>query len=342
MLVFDEPTAALSADDASRLFRGDPLLWPRRASPSIFVSHRYGEVLELCDCGHRAAQRAGRPRREHRRDDRRSVGRADARTTRRVGVHAHLARSSRGTRCPRGRRRALRTPGLAAALTVSVRRRRDRSPCTARWDPATPSWPASSAGTRGARRARSASAASRGVDRTLASRERRDRHRSRQPHGQRVVPRAEGAQQRQCRLGVEGTSRPLPADPVRPPRTRAGRHVLRAKSRSPRRALARAVRVLSGGNQQKVVLARWLMRDADVLLLVEPTQGVDVGARIDIYREIDALARDGVACLSCRATPRRWRHRRSGARVLPGRVVADLARRLDQRPQPPGRRARER
>ena len=61
--------------------------------------------------------------------------------------------------------------------------------------------------------------------------------------------------------------------------------------------LGRAVRVLSGGNQQKVVLARWLMREADVLLLVEPTQGVDVGARIDIYREIDRLARLGVACL---------------------------------------------
>ncbi|UFN44120.1 sugar ABC transporter ATP-binding protein [Nocardioides okcheonensis] len=57
----------------------------------------------------------------------------------------------------------------------------------------------------------------------------------------------------------------------------------------------RLVRLLSGGNQQKVVLARWLLRECRVLLLDEPTRGVDVGARAEIYAVVRALADSGVA-----------------------------------------------
>ena len=57
----------------------------------------------------------------------------------------------------------------------------------------------------------------------------------------------------------------------------------------------RITRELSGGNQQKVVLARWLLRKCRVLLLDEPTRGVDVGAKAEIYRLIAELAKSGVA-----------------------------------------------
>ncbi|WP_380166703.1 sugar ABC transporter ATP-binding protein [Jannaschia sp. R86511] len=61
--------------------------------------------------------------------------------------------------------------------------------------------------------------------------------------------------------------------------------------------VSRLVSTLSGGNQQKVVLARWLLRECRVLLLDEPTRGVDVGARKEIYDVVRRLADSGVAVL---------------------------------------------
>jgi L-arabinose transport system ATP-binding protein len=54
---------------------------------------------------------------------------------------------------------------------------------------------------------------------------------------------------------------------------------------------------LSGGNQQKVILARWLSEEVKVILLDEPTRGIDIGARSEIYSIIYDLARQGVGVL---------------------------------------------
>jgi ABC-type sugar transport system ATPase subunit len=54
---------------------------------------------------------------------------------------------------------------------------------------------------------------------------------------------------------------------------------------------------LSGGNQQKVVLAKWLGTQPKVLLMDEPTRGVDVGAKAEIYRLLNAAKADGVGIL---------------------------------------------
>jgi ribose transport system ATP-binding protein len=62
-------------------------------------------------------------------------------------------------------------------------------------------------------------------------------------------------------------------------------------------SIEQPVNELSGGNQQKVVFARWLHRDCKVLLLDEPTRGVDVGARADIYLQMEQLAASGKAIL---------------------------------------------
>lgn len=52
-------------------------------------------------------------------------------------------------------------------------------------------------------------------------------------------------------------------------------------------------RNLSGGNQQKVILAKWLMTDPEILIVDEPTRGIDVGAKYEIYAIMDRLAAQG-------------------------------------------------
>ena len=62
-------------------------------------------------------------------------------------------------------------------------------------------------------------------------------------------------------------------------------------------SVEREVRYLSGGNQQKVLLAKWLARRPRILIVDEPTRGVDVGSKADIYRILRDLAASGIALL---------------------------------------------
>ena len=75
----------------------------------------------------------------------------------------------------------------------------------------------------------------------------------------------------------------------------ANEHVDKLAIKTP--SLSQPIRFLSGGNQQKAILARWLLVKPKVLILSEPTRGIDVGAKAEIYRLIDKMAHDGMAVL---------------------------------------------
>jgi ribose transport system ATP-binding protein len=78
-----------------------------------------------------------------------------------------------------------------------------------------------------------------------------------------------------------------------PMREAAQRFIRLLNIRTP--SAAQEVRLLSGGNQQKVVVAKWLDRDCDILFFDEPTRGIDVGAKSEIYKLLRTLADQGKA-----------------------------------------------
>jgi ribose transport system ATP-binding protein len=82
---------------------------------------------------------------------------------------------------------------------------------------------------------------------------------------------------------------------TRQERRAAGRYVNELRIKTP--SLDQKVVFLSGGNQQKVVLSKWLCSQAEVFIFDEPTRGVDVGAKAEIYQLMNRLAAEGVAII---------------------------------------------
>jgi len=83
---------------------------------------------------------------------------------------------------------------------------------------------------------------------------------------------------------------------------------------------------LSGGNQQKVVIGKWLSKETNILLLDEPTKGVDVGAKIEIQNLIRKLASDGTSCIVVSSEVEEIQHLCDNVIVMnEGNVVAYLS-----------------
>ena len=291
VLVLDEPTTALSADEVDRLF--DYVRRLRAQGVAIvYVSHRMDEIFRIADRAtilrdgkhvitapmseftleshdrpHHRPPLARLLRRDARdRGDRRgaaggarSVGRTEA-----ARRQPHAApRRGRGRRGPARQRALVAGPG-------ALRHPADR------------------------RRARSASRASRSPSASRATPS---------TPGIALVPEDRGA------AGLRGL--PLGRGNIGLPnldrlskrqlgRSRQGRRARRAFDQAPAHQdgfAQGAVRTLSGGNAQKVVIAKWLATEPDVLILDEPTAGIDIGSKSEIVTLIRDLAKSGKAIL---------------------------------------------
>ena len=78
-------------------------------------------------------------------------------------------------------------------------------------------------------------------------------------------------------------------------RDMANRAVKELKIKTP--SIKSEVKNLSGGNQQKIVVGKWLMRDAKVIIFDEPTRGIDVAAKVDIYNLMNKLKKSGIGVM---------------------------------------------
>jgi len=91
-------------------------------------------------------------------------------------------------------------------------------------------------------------------------------------------------------------------------------------------SLSNPVMSLSGGNQQKVVLAKWLGRNPSLLIVDEPTRGIDIGTKAEVHRLLDELAGQGVAVLMISSElPEVLRVADRIIVMREGRLVAELA-----------------
>jgi ABC-type sugar transport system ATPase subunit len=288
LLVLDEPTAALGREDAARLF-GIVALLKARGVSTIFISHRFAEVLQHCDRA--TILRNGRLVETL---DLAGVTEADL-TVRMIGENADAFYATADHATPREdiamEARGLRLRGRLHGVDFRLRR-------------------GEILGLTGL-----LGAGQNEVARIVAG----DMVADGEVFcaGRRVAPGPRAAIDAGiCLLTedrrAEGLFLDLPvSDNISLPSLRRLRLGPVLRLAAERRAVAgiigklgirtasaaAPVRSLSGGNQQKVILGRWLLRDPAVLVMIEPTRGVDVGAKAELYRAFEALAREGRAIL---------------------------------------------
>ena len=287
VIVFDEPTSSLTVREAQRLFELIRRL-PQRDVTMLYISHRLGEVFELCD--------AVTVLRDGRHVVTRPVGEIDedALVQQMIGrpVEEYFPRHlSAGPGAELLRVRDLSSPGRLAGVSFSVRAGEI----------------VGFAGLVGSGRSELARAifgldpAARGVVEVAGRRLRPGSVPAAMRAGVGMVPEDRKRQglvlmhggrfnfslpilERLRRLGLIDRPRE---------RRRTREYFQRLDVRAP--SIDAPVASLSGGNQQKIVLAKWLAADSKVLIVDEPTRGVDVGAKAAIHRLIDDLAGSGLA-----------------------------------------------
>ena len=289
VIVMDEPTSSLSAGETKELFQLIGQL-KNRGITLIYVSHRMEELFLLCDSI--TVLRDGR----HVSTERILLTSPHRVVTQMIGrellipTPAHLARPLGAERL---RVAGLCSPGKFSGIDVSVRAgeivglaglvgagRSETVQAIFGLDPAAT----------GEVSVDGRTIAPRSIDAALAA-------------GVGLVP--EDRKRQGLVLGLncrENTS--LAALPsltragwVRRAAERMLAHKYRERLRVKAPSLETITAGLSGGNQQKIALAKWLARECDVLLIDEPTRGVDVGAKAEIYQLLDELACEGKALL---------------------------------------------
>ena len=289
ILVFDEPTSSLSERESRRLFALIGKLRERGVT-MIYVSHRLPEVMELCDrisvlrdgayVGTLARQDASRDA-----VVRLMIGRSLTETS-----PAYLSATPGAVRL---RVQDLASPGRFEKVTFAVRAGEI----------------VGLAGLVGAGRSEVAQAIF-GLDRRATGTVELDgepirlgRVRETLRRGIGLVPEDRKRQGLIPLLSCQANFSLVILDQLRRwgllDRAREGREAraLFERLRVKTSALSAAVATLSGGNQQKVVMAKWLARPLKVLIVDEPTRGVDVGAKATLHQLLDDLARQGLAIL---------------------------------------------
>ena len=289
VIVMDEPTSSLSATETAELFRLVREL-KARGITLIYVSHRIEELFALCD--HITVLRDGR----HVATERITDTTPHRVVTQMIGRELLIATPNHLTREPgpeRLRVEALLSPGRFSHIRLSVRAGEI----------------VGIAGIVGAGRSEIVQAIF-GLDPEATGTITVDGKRL--PPGSIAAALAAGVglvpedRKRQgLVLGLncrENTS--LAALPAlsklgwvnrRAEQSLVSRYTQRLRVKAP--SLESITAGLSGGNQQKIALAKWLARSCDVLLIDEPTRGVDVGAKAEIYQLLDELACEGKALL---------------------------------------------